>query len=189
MKNTAQYPSKIFDGYSTGNPERNSRLDDINPMARDYDQLAAEIIATQTKLNSSGAVDPAWYEQIENDFEMDVQIGQVVCLKSNGKFTLARANNITTSEVLGLVADEIISTGNIGTIQLMGSLDSTTANWDVITNQSGGLTPNSIYYLSVDTAGKLSIIPTTIDNTCLVRVGKALSPVTLLIYPQEPILL
>ncbi len=51
------------------------------------------------------------------------------------------------------------------------------------------LTPNSIYYLSVDTAGKLSIIPTTIDNTCLVRVGKALSPVTLLIYPQEPILL
>ncbi|MFA5344653.1 MAG: hypothetical protein WC315_00020 [Candidatus Omnitrophota bacterium] len=189
MKNTAQYPYKIFDGCSTGNPSRNSRFDDINPTARDYDQLAAEIIATQTKLNSSGIVDPTWYEQVENNSGVDVQIGQVVCLKSNGKFTLAHANNITTSEVLGLVADEIISNGNIGTIQLMGSLDSTTVKWDAITNQSGGLTPNSIYYLSVDTPGKLSITPTTIDNTCLVRVGKALSPVTLLIYPQEPILL
>jgi hypothetical protein len=188
-KNTAQYPTTIFDGATTGNPNRNDRFDDCAPDSRDFDQLAAEIIATQVKLNSSGVVDPTWFEEVENNSGVTVRIGQVVCLKTNGKFTLAKANILATSDVLGLVADDEILNGATGTIQVMGSLTTLVVNWDLVTNQIGGLVPNSIYYLSESTAGNLTITPTTTNNTCLVRVGKALSSTTLLVYPNEPILL
>ncbi len=45
---TSQYPIQLFDGYTTGNPDRDSREDDCKVDSHDYDQLAAEIIALQS---------------------------------------------------------------------------------------------------------------------------------------------
>lgn len=53
MKRDAQYPTQIFDGFSTGNPDRDERNDDCDPDFNDYDQLAAELISVQTTLDAS----------------------------------------------------------------------------------------------------------------------------------------
>lgn len=130
-----------------------------------------------------------WSEQVENDSGSLVTIGQVVYLKANGKFTLAQADVLYTSEILGLIVDTSILNGSIGTVQITGPLTTTTTNWDALTGQTGGLTPNTLYYLSPTTAGNLTIIPPTSINACLVRVGKAITATKLLIYPREPIIL
>jgi hypothetical protein len=53
MLNKAQYPDQIFDGYTTGNTDRDERNDDVQPDFHDYDQLAAELISIETTLNNS----------------------------------------------------------------------------------------------------------------------------------------
>jgi hypothetical protein len=128
-----------------------------------------------------------WTEQVENASGGPVTIGQVVRLKSTGKFDLALANNFTTSEILGLVADAIINNGVTGTIQIAGPIETTTLIWDSLTGQTGGLTPNTIYYLNETINGSLTIIPPTTEDSCVVRVGKALTTTKLLLYPHEPI--
>ncbi len=54
----AQYPDGQFDGYTTGNTDRDSREDDCRPDYHDYDQLAAEIIAIQSVGGPSGPSGP-----------------------------------------------------------------------------------------------------------------------------------
>jgi hypothetical protein len=130
-----------------------------------------------------------WSEQVENDSGSPATIGQVVYLKANGKFALAQADTLSTSEILGLVADSSILNGSIGTIQITGPLTTTITNWDALTGQIGGLIPNTIYYLSPVTAGKLTTTLPTNTSDCLVRVGKAITATKLLIYPREPIIL
>ncbi len=131
----------------------------------------------------------SWSEQVVNDSGGPVSIGYVVRLKSNGKFTLAQADTFTTSEILGLVASSSVLNGDLGIIRVTGPLITTTTIWDTITGQTGGLTPNSVYYLDNNTAGKLTITPPSAINACVVRVGKALNSTTMLVYPHEPIAL
>ena len=50
-----------------------------------------------------------------------------------------------------------ISNGLSGVIATGGPLTASTAQWDAITGQVGGLTPNTRYYLDPTTAGKLTI--------------------------------
>jgi hypothetical protein len=59
MKRTAAYPTGTFDGYSTGNPDRDAREDDCRPDFHDYDQLAAEVIALETTGGPSGPSGPS----------------------------------------------------------------------------------------------------------------------------------
>jgi photosystem II stability/assembly factor-like uncharacterized protein len=47
----AYYPTTIWDG-STDNPWRNSRQDQVDPDFNDWDQISAEVIATQMGLNA-----------------------------------------------------------------------------------------------------------------------------------------
>jgi hypothetical protein len=56
---SSRYPSSPFDGYSTGNNDRDSREDDVNPDFHDFDQLAAEVIAIQTVGGPSGPSGPS----------------------------------------------------------------------------------------------------------------------------------
>jgi hypothetical protein len=48
MRRNAQFPTAVFDGCTTGNPDRNERNDDCQPDFNDFDQLAAELISVQT---------------------------------------------------------------------------------------------------------------------------------------------
>ncbi len=76
-------------------------------------------------------------------------------------FERAKADNSTTTKVIGL-AFENITSSSTGGIQTIGVVTATTEEWDVVTGDSGGLTPNTLYYLSETTAGKLkTTAPTT----------------------------
>ena len=50
----AQYPGQVFDGISTGNLDRFDRNNNVDPKYHDFDQLAAEIMATQKHLDEGG---------------------------------------------------------------------------------------------------------------------------------------
>jgi hypothetical protein len=59
MQRTSAYPGVPFDGFTTGNRDRDSREDDIRPDYHDYDQLAAEIVALETVGGPSGPTGPS----------------------------------------------------------------------------------------------------------------------------------
>lgn len=50
-RNVAQFPAAVWDGTT---PNRTSRFDDKSPDYEDFDQLVAEVIATQTSLSAGG---------------------------------------------------------------------------------------------------------------------------------------
>jgi hypothetical protein len=69
-------------------------------------------------------------------------------------FKRANAGAAGTKGVLGLVIDAAIAVSATGRVQTAGLVTFTTAQWDSITGQTGGLTPGTLYYLDV-TAGLL----------------------------------
>ena len=76
-------------------------------------------------------------------------------------FRRAKADSSTTNKVIGLAFEDTASS-DPGRIQVTGVIIATTAEWDVVTGDSGGLTPNTLYYLSEAVAGKLKTsAPTT----------------------------
>lgn len=93
---------------------------------------------------------------------------------TSNQVDLARANASGTRRVIGLVADTSIASSASGNIQTDGVLVATTAEWDAVTGQTGGLTPGSQYWLSAATAGRLTTTVPGAGNYC-VPVGIALS--------------
>lgn len=87
----------------------------------------------------------------------------------------AQADALATAKVLGLVADVSIATTAQGNVQTDGRLFATTAQWDAITGQTGGLTPGARYYLSAATAGLLTTTPPSADGSVIAPVGQAKS--------------
>lgn len=66
-------------------------------------------------------------------------------------------------------------------VQYAGPLSLSTAQWDAVTGQTGGLTPGIYYYLSVDEFGKLTDTPPTDPATVQAPVGLALSHTDMMI--------
>lgn len=98
----------------------------------------------------------------------------------------AQGNAIGTSWVLGLTTGTITASGT-GPIRTAGSITLTTAQWDAITGQTGGLTLGVRYYLDTATAGKLTTSPVDATGNFLVMVGYSLSTTTMVLYPDAPI--
>ncbi len=97
-----------------------------------------------------------------------------------------RANSVNTTHVVGLAA----SSGPVGSqtfAQYAGPLTLTTAEWDVITGQTGGLTLDAPYYLSSATAGKLTTTAPSAGGTFKAPVGTALSHTTMMVQITFPI--
>jgi hypothetical protein len=110
-----------------------------------------------------------------NGHGSNIVICEPVYEMSNGQVDLARANAEATTRVLGLVYDTAIADTEAGNIIVDGFLTASTAQWDAVTGQTGGLTPGALYYLSVATAGKLtSDGPDTVGDF-VARVGRAVS--------------
>lgn len=114
------------------------------------------------------------FSRVNNNVAAIVK-GQPVYADGGGTVDLAQANAAATKSVLGLVADTTIAANASGSIQTDGVLVATTAEWDVVTGGSGGLTPGSFYYLSADTAGELLTTVPTDAGEFVARVGQALS--------------
>ena len=81
---------------------------------------------------------------------------------------------------IGLVIDANIAVSTAGRVQTNGKVILTTAQWDSITGQSGGLTPGSGYYLS-QTAGLLTKTPV---NSGRFIVGVALTTTDFQLEPE-----
>lgn len=101
-------------------------------------------------------------------------IGAPVYCKSAGKVDNAKADAVATVEVIGLAQAGIVYEAS-GNIQTDGVLTLTTAQWDAITGDTGGLTFNDVYYLDASTAGMLTTTAPTTTGQFVVKIGKAVS--------------
>jgi len=128
--------------------------------------------------------------QLTNDEATPVVIGAPVYSDANGGFKKARANAAATSKVIGLVGQSPSITNAVaGAVTLDGIQTATTAEWDAVTGQTGGLTFNTKYYLDPAVAGKLTITAPTTVGQLVVEVGVALSTTDLKINIQQSVLL
>lgn len=127
--------------------------------------------------------------QKTNDNAGAVVIGAPVYVKANGNYDKAKADASGTVQVFGLAADVSTAAAAAGSVQVDGVLVATTAQWDAITGQTGGLTAGSVYYLDPATAGKLTATAPTTVGQYVVRVGVASNTTDFLLNPHPPILL
>ncbi|MEX0827566.1 MAG: hypothetical protein WD005_01300 [Haliea sp.] len=86
----------------------------------------------------------------------------------------AQANAIGTARVIALLV-EAIADGASGSALSDGRVSASTAEWDAVTGQTGGLTAGSKYYLDPATAGKLTVTPPSADGHVVAPVGTAKS--------------
>jgi hypothetical protein len=104
-------------------------------------------------------------------------VGQPVYAAGVSSFSLAQANALGTSIVIGLVAmSPSLAVGQAGPLQGDDVITLTTAQWDAIAGTTGGLAYDAVYYLSATTAGAYTATaPTTIGQfVCPLLIG--LSP-------------
>lgn len=124
---------------------------------------------------------------LTNGGGVSAPIGSPVYISAAASFQLARANALGTVEVFGLVRDPAIAAAAVGNVQTDGGLVATTAEWDLITGQTGGLTPGAIYFLSSATAGKLTTTAPSASGEFVLRVGQASSTTSLEISKYQSI--
>lgn len=135
------------------------------------------VAAAETAIALLQAIDPL--VPVTNANASPIVLGQPVYVTDNDTVDLARANALSTSGVLGLVQDNSIAASGTGDVLTSGHLTGSTAQWDAVTGGTGGLTANSIYYLSATTAGRLTATPPSTSGHVVVEVGKAVSTTTL----------
>jgi hypothetical protein len=80
--------------------------------------------------------------------------------------------------VFGLVKDSSIAVAGSGKVLFSGVLEATTGEWDAVTGGTGGLSPQSIYYLS-QALGQLTEVPVSAVGEVCTEIGTAVSPTQL----------
>jgi hypothetical protein len=86
----------------------------------------------------------------------------------------AQADSQSTVRVAGLVV-ETADDGNPVEVMSDGVFETDTTSWDFITGQTGGLTEGAPYFLSADTAGKLTLNAPDSHGDFVAPIGTALS--------------
>lgn len=129
----------------------------------------------------AGAAASQTITSVTNNQGSTINICQAVYANGSGTVQLAQANSATTKNFLGFVAATAINNGASGNVATAGVMTATTGQWDAVTGQTGGLTPNVYYYLSGSTPGQITTsVPSTNYS---VRVGLALSTTEMKIMP------
>ena len=126
---------------------------------------------------------------VSNSEATALAIGMPVYSFATGAVKKALANAFATSGVAGLMFDVSTAAAGTGQMATSGDLSATTAQWDAVTGQTGGLTFNSVYFLDPTTSGKITVTPPTTVGQNLVRIGRAISTTTLSIDINDPTLL
>jgi len=114
-----------------------------------------------------------------------IAIGQAVYVSGAGAVKKALANAVATKDVLGLVLDTTIASAGVGNIAVEGIVTATTAQWDAVTGQTGGLTAGAAYFLDNVTTGKITTVAPT--SGFLARVGLAISTTQFKIGVAPPV--
>jgi hypothetical protein len=146
------------------------------PNASYWDVLAAE--------GGTGGNSPL---TLTNGDSVNLDGCQVVCSFGSGSCKRAKADALATATAIGLAAVGTNPPLSLMSVLVSGPVTATTAQWDAVTGQSGGLTAGAVYHLSNGTAGWLTTsVPSTEDHF-VVRIGVALSSTTMLLQIQPPI--
>ena len=136
--------------------------------------MSAEQVATLPLEQSA----PSWWSRQLG--RRAVVIGAPVYIAANTAFLRARSNAAATTRAIGLVAaSPSIAAAGSGAVALSGPLAATTAQWDAVTGQVGGLTANSPYYLDPAVAGKLTTAAPSTGGQYVAPVGTAIDTVTM----------
>lgn len=126
---------------------------------------------------------------LNGESSLAIVIGAPVYISAAGTMKRAQANAAATSKVIGLGYDVSTAAAASGNAALNGLLVATTAQWDAVTGQTGGLTPGSTYFLDPTTVGKLTVTAPTTVGQSVVQVGVALSATDMNLTVTPPILL
>lgn len=125
--------------------------------------------------------------EMTNGYSGALVIGQAVYIELADTVERAQGDDSTTMEVLGLVKDTTVATGDPTMVQTDGILTATTGQWDAVTGDTGGLTAGAVYYLSADTPALItSTAPTTVGQF-VVQIGRAISTTEMEISIMDPI--
>jgi hypothetical protein len=112
-----------------------------------------------------------------------IVIGNVVYASGADTVKKAKADASGTSRAIGLVTDPSIAAAASGSIQTGGILAIATTGWDLVTGQTGGLTPNVPYFVSTTVAGNLT--PTPASSGYSQEIGFAISSTELLVTAKQ----
>ncbi len=104
----------------------------------------------------------------------------VQSMDDDGTVIPGLATSTDTTYVMGIAAGAGVA-GNRVPIQYAGPISLTTAQWDAITGDVGGLTVHASYFLDVDAPGKLSSTTSNTPGDFIAYVGRALSATDLMI--------
>lgn len=140
---------------------------------------SGQIAQIQSGDTLNAAVQEADAIALTNSATGAIAFGRAVYVSAANSFALAQANASATKQVLGLVKDASVAASAVGNVQTDGVITGTTAQWDSVSGQTGGLTPNAIYYLSATTAGAITATPPSATGQYLVPIGVALSTTSL----------
>lgn len=171
-----QFPTQVWDGTAD---DRDSRLIDAFPLHPTYDQIAAELIATQQYVTGlvGGLSTPYSAEAGVN-----VSEGNPVYLDVTGRLQLARNDTVAGYQVAGLVYADALATAS-GDYVSEGPLE--LLDWTGIAG-TASLVKGALYYLD-SSPGMITTIAPTIDGYYVVPVGRALTDTTLDIELGQPV--
>lgn len=112
-----------------------------------------------------------------------------VYMSSAGNFKRAQANAAATKDVVGLIlTSPSVAAAALGTFTNDGLHVATTAQWDAVTGQTGGLTPGR-YYLDPANPGKITSTAPTTAGQYIAELGIAFSATDFKINIMPTILL
>ena len=126
---------------------------------------------------------------LTNDDVVTVTIGMAVYGDMPNGFKRANATALSTSGVIGLVADTSIASAAKGNIGRSGPLDATTAEWDAVTGDVGGLVPGDFYYADPTTPGMITKTVPSTSGQVVTQVGEALTTTQMMVLPGLPVVL
>lgn len=126
-------------------------------------------------------------DTINRVFNSAATIGEPVYAVSATNVDSAQADAQGTIRVVGLTLSITLNATDAGDILVDGILTATTTQWDAVTGQSGGLTPNANYFLDPSAPGKLTTVAPTTAGQFVVRIGYALSTTEFEIEIGQPI--
>lgn len=128
-------------------------------------------------------------KSLTNDEASPIVIGAPVYSDAASGVKNAKADAPGTSDVVGLVGEVSIAAATPGAIVIDGVLSATTGQWDAVFGTTGGLTFNTIYYLSSATAGLGTATAPSTPGESVVELGIALSTTEFLVRIRQAILL
>lgn len=145
-----------------GNPTVN--LIATGVVAGTYNNVTVDAFGRVT--SASNSIEGSAVVTMTNGMGSSIAIGRAVYVSGDETVSLAVANSGTTKNVVGMVFDGSINAAASGLIATSGAVTATTAQWDAVTGQSGGLTPGAKYYLSNVTAGAITTTAPATGYVC-----------------------